>query len=394
MANISPERLRERIAALPDSEQGVEELAHTAAQILFQTLDFDGFCLLTTDPATIVPTGEVVENGLPPTVFEQMAAIELSGEDFNAFRYLRRTGDGAASLSAATGGDLARSMRHRELRHPHGFGDELRAALVVDGAMWGGLTLSRSSERPQFSPEEVEAVGSVAAALATAVRRSWLGEADPAEAPPPGEGGGLLLLAEDDSLTHADAAAEAWLAQLASAGRALPQVATAVAARARASANQAVGEERSARARVRSASGTWLTVRASLLRGGEEGEGRVAVIVEPTRGEELAPLRADLYGLTERERAIAQAVADGLPTAAIAERLNLSPWTVQDHLKSIFEKVGVTSRGELVTRVFLAPSIPTLSAPPLRVEGEKEEGGEDDQVDAALLQGRPPGQEG
>jgi DNA-binding CsgD family transcriptional regulator len=388
MAVTSPERLRERISALLDSEQGVEELAHSVARILFQALDFDGFCLLTMDPATIVPTGEVVENALPPAVFEQMSAIEMSGKDYNSFDHLRQGGGGAASLSAATGGDLARSLRHRDLRDPHGFGDELRAALVVDGAMWGGLTLLRSSELRQFAPAEVEAVGSIASSLATAVRRSWLNQEGPVAAPSPSEGGGLLLLADDDSLTHADDAAEAWLQQLASTDRALPAVATAVAARARENAERSAGE---ARARVRSASGTWLTVRASLLRG--ESERRVAVVLEPARGDELAPLLADLYGLTDRERAVAQSVADGLATAAIAERLHLSPWTVQDHLKSIFEKVGVTSRGELVTRVFLAPSIPALTDP-LRVEGEKEEGGEDDQVDSALLQGRPPGQQG
>ena len=53
-------------------------------------------------------------------------------------------------------------------------------------------------------------------------------------------------------------------------------------------------------------------------------------------------------------------VARGHPTSGIAQRLHLSPWTVQDHLKSIFEKVGVSTRGELVARLFFEQRGPLL----------------------------------
>ena len=49
-----------------------------------------------------------------------------------------------------------------------------------------------------------------------------------------------------------------------------------------------------------------------------------------------------------------------IPTTAIAARLHLSSWTVQDHLKAIFEKVRVSSRGELVARVFFQHAVPEL----------------------------------
>ena len=68
-------------------------------------------------------------------------------------RWPARTERPAASLSEATGaGELDRSLRHRELRQPNGFGDELRAALVGDAATWGGLTLLRASDSGPLRP--------------------------------------------------------------------------------------------------------------------------------------------------------------------------------------------------------------------------------------------------
>ena len=93
------------------------------------------------------------------------------------------------------------------------------------------------------------------------------------------------------------------------------------------------------------------------------------MILEPARPHELAPLIAAAYGLTDRERAV-QLVAQGWSTSAIASELHISPWTVQDHLKAIFEKVGAGTRGELVARVFFDHYAPRLSeGAPLKADG-------------------------
>jgi DNA-binding CsgD family transcriptional regulator len=44
-------------------------------------------------------------------------------------------------------------------------------------------------------------------------------------------------------------------------------------------------------------------------------------------------------------------VLRGRPTAEIADTLHISRHTLQDHLKAIFDKVGVRSRRELVGRL-------------------------------------------
>jgi len=309
----------------------VRDYALGVARVLRRAVAFDGFCLLTIDPATHLPTSEIVQDGLPPSASPRMAEIEMREPDVNKFAALR--GRGAATLSGATAGELDRSTRHRELKRPHGFGDELRAPL----ASWGALTLLRLDTREPFAPADAAAVDALCTVIAEGLRRATLLPARPParDAPP-----GMLLLGADGALVQADAAAGHWLDVLDARAK-LPTAVLTVAA--------------GGTARVRAPSGEWV-----LVRGFGVGE-QTAVLLEPARAPELAPLIAEAYDLTERERAVTELVAQGLPTGEIASTLFLSPWTVQDHLKSIFEKVGVRTRGELIARVFFADEAPRLS---------------------------------
>jgi DNA-binding CsgD family transcriptional regulator len=351
------ERVREDLTRLLHQRADVRDFALGAARILARAVPFEGVCVLTMDPATLVPTGEVVENGLPVAAFTRMAEIEHRGEDYNAFRSLALSGRHAATLSQATGGDLDRSERHRDIRGPNRFGDELRAVLVDDQATWGALTLLRGSDREPFSPADAALVAAVTRHLAEGLRRALLLARD-AAGPPDGEdAAGVVVLAPDGSTAFVDEVAAGWIDEL-GGNRSVPPVVTAVARRARAVAAGGSHDVPIARARVRAESGRWLVVRASAL--GDEPGAQIAVMIEPARPHELAPLAADAYRLTAREREVTQLVARGLPTNAIAAHLHLSPWTVQDHLKAIFEKVGVATRGELVARVFFQPRAPQL----------------------------------
>jgi DNA-binding CsgD family transcriptional regulator len=110
-----------------------------------------------------------------------------------------------------------------------------------------------------------------------------------------------------------------------------------------------IAKSGSFRARLRDAGGQWAVLQASPLIGGDEDQ--IAVTIEPASGDQLMSLLLVAYGLTARERDICREVIAGHSTADIAAHLFISSNTVQDHLKSIFAKVGVRSRGELVARL-------------------------------------------
>jgi DNA-binding CsgD family transcriptional regulator len=92
----------------------------------------------------------------------------------------------------------------------------------------------------------------------------------------------------------------------------------------------------------------------------EDGDRRVAVIVEAAHPARIYPLLMAAYRLTERERDITAQVLRGGSTAQIAAALSMTPHTVQQHLKSVFDKTGVHSRRDLVARVFFTHYEPRL----------------------------------
>jgi DNA-binding CsgD family transcriptional regulator len=106
----------------------------------------------------------------------------------------------------------------------------------------------------------------------------------------------------------------------------------------------------SPRARLRTSTGRWLVVHGSRVREGLDGS--VAIIIEEAKPSEVAPIIIQAYGLTQREGELVKLILRGLSTKEIAAELYLSPYTIQDHLKAVFEKFGVRSRRELVARLF------------------------------------------
>jgi DNA-binding CsgD family transcriptional regulator len=88
------------------------------------------------------------------------------------------------------------------------------------------------------------------------------------------------------------------------------------------------------------------------------------MLLEPATPTEVAPLVLQAYGLTEREMQVAHLVLKGLSTGEIADNLAITALTVQQHLKSVFDKTAVHSRRELVTQVFAQHYLPRMLGAP------------------------------
>jgi DNA-binding NarL/FixJ family response regulator len=66
--------------------------------------------------------------------------------------------------------------------------------------------------------------------------------------------------------------------------------------------------------------------------------------------EPVSPRRKDKFGLTPRELDIVSAIVAGFSNRAIATQFTISEQTVKNHLSSIFDKVGVSTRLELALK--------------------------------------------
>jgi DNA-binding CsgD family transcriptional regulator len=318
----------------------LEQVAHRVRSVVPYTAA--GWLL--TDPATMLVTCGYSED-VADDLHLQLIDNEYSTEDYSKFSEVARL-PRPVRLSEATGGEPSRSTRYRTLYEPAGYGDELRAAFRSGGTCWGVACLTRAAGEPDFTAPEIDFLASVCDRVGEGVRKALLLEA----CQPAGSASqlpGMLVLGEDDELLSLTGEAESWLAELPADDLDLPNVVYAVARRAR-----ALGAGAAARARVRLRSGGWVLVHGAMLRGTGGGPMCTAVLLEPARRADLAPLLVELYGLTEREGEIVQLLVAGMSIEAIAEALWISRHTVRDHVKAVFAKLEVRSRPELTALLF------------------------------------------
>ncbi|MFI0934882.1 LuxR C-terminal-related transcriptional regulator [Streptomyces sp. NPDC021019] len=334
-----------------------------ASAHLRRLMPYDAAVWRVTDPVTGMMTAPIRAENLDEGGCAVYWESELFTENVNLFRDLARAPVPVAGLRQTTGDLPARSTLYETFMRPRGFHDELRAVLRVGGRPQGHISLFRAEGRPAFDDTETQLIASVITPLAKQLRS--FAEPDPqtqtqTQTQPDGPRGpglllfdatGTLLSYNDDALAHLCTLPEGPTV-LSPQGIRVPSFIQATAMKARAVAEERDRGQTRARVRVRNRAGRWLVCHASCLREADGGPGASAVVIEPAKASEIMPLIVDAYELTDRETEVTQYIARGLPTGEIAAQLHLSPHTVRDHVKAVFEKAGVSSRGELVGKLF------------------------------------------
>jgi DNA-binding CsgD family transcriptional regulator len=334
-------RARERLEALADGDLDSEEARRAAIDALRPAVGFERWCWPLTDPGSALATGGIAEFDLWPEL-PRLAALEEHG-DVTSKPRLALGPRASVTLSAATGGDLARSTRWRECLRPYGVGDELMTVCRDRHGCWGSVELMRDADDRRFDDADVDLLDSLAPTLGRLLRRSLLrGLQAPdrtARPLPPA----TLILGPDLEPASWTPAFAAWLDELSF----MPPAVYELGVRARTPQADATGLPCSAR--IRTPSGRWATIEGAALEGANAGQ--VAIALREATPEEVVDLLCLAYSLTSRERQLVALALDGLATKQLAQALCISPYTVQDHLKSIFAKTGVRSRRELVSHL-------------------------------------------
>jgi DNA-binding CsgD family transcriptional regulator len=318
---------------------------------LRKAVPIDALWWASADPATLLFTRSYREE-LPEASGPYFVENEFLREDVNKWTQLAHDGTGVGTLMRATDGHPHRSNRYRDIFAPLGLQDELRSVLRVRGTCWGYICMHREAPH-EFSRDEARFVQRLAPHLAEGLRIGLLRQACDLSGGPGGPG--MVLLAADGAVAGLNDAAGEWLEDLGghADGSDLPIEIAALAVRLR---HLPPAEPAMPRLQVRTRSGRWVILHASWMTG--PAEKLITVIVQDAAPAEIAPLIMAAYGLTDREQTISALVCQGLSTRQIAGQLHLTADTVQDHLKSVFNRTGVHSRGQLVATIFERDYLP------------------------------------
>jgi DNA-binding CsgD family transcriptional regulator len=348
-------RVRDAASTAPDSAA----FRQRVLEAIRARVAFDAACLGGTDPATLLPTALSTIGWSDPGVYATVAELEYGTDDQpGRFETLRNRAVPIRTLREATDGRLGTSRLYTELLSPSGLRDEVRMIFRGrDGLCWGICTLSRTPGR-EFADDDVAALATVLADVGDGLRAVLFRDRTRALPMAP-EGPAMAVVGPDNTFEMVTAAALDYFDRLGwgPPGRPVSIAPAAIAAsRLRHSGQDAVAM------RARTRDGEWVVIRAGRY-DGERPPRRVVMTMERAQLPEIVSLAAVAHGLTRRESEVFVHTLAGESREEIGRALHITPYTVQDHLKSIYAKTGVNSRRGLVAMLVHSEYLPRLGSP-------------------------------
>ena len=342
--------VREAGPAVP--EPPVQAVLDQALTWLGRWVGFDAARALAYDPAVLIPVSIAASQPLEPEYVVAACRNEQAEADVYKFGDLARSRLHVAVMTAESA-EARQSPRWQNLILPDGFRHELRAVAVDDhGHCWGSINAFRDGRRP-FTDRDIQVMNRELGQLAARLSRAMVAGAAP---PLPGQAASLWLSGSGE-LLYATPTGREWLDSLRTPempGRAETVLAgLAVGVAASAARSGQAGPPRPVSVRARGGQGQWIALHGETITGSDGTAQGISVVIGPARPGAILPILAAAYGLTGREQEVIRGVFAGHSTKEMSARLHISTYTVQDHLKSIFGKVGVTSRGELAHHLAL-----------------------------------------
>jgi DNA-binding CsgD family transcriptional regulator len=331
-----------------------------------RAVPYEGYVAFTMDPSSGLITHGIVEEMGDERGLRVFLEHVLFEDDILEFNWMVRNRLPVGLLSEATGGKLEHALRYRELIGPAGFGYELRGAFSTGSTeLWGGLCLTREKGRPDFTAREVTFMRRVAPHLGAGLRAATL-QQELHDDQDGDDAAGVLVLDQWGAVVQHNAAAERRLQEFGDfgarwrEGEGLPAPIWTVLGALKGALKSETDRDlnSSPYLRVRARSGRWLTLQASRTEPGPSRPSESVVVIAPAAPKEVLRLTAIGYGLSPREQEVVDLAVRGASTRQISQALYISEYTVKDHLKNIFGKVGVRGRRALVKQLYLNTIFP------------------------------------
>lgn len=316
----------------------VPEFGEAVADAVRRRIRFDGYGLIGTDPGSGLRAVMFSRNGVGGP--RELARNEFTGTDVNRYASLARR-QLPVGILEPTEERCRQSARLGGILRPAGFESELRLILRAYGQVWGALTLYRSGKQRSFNQGDAAAAEELRLTLAQAIRAFSVRRF---HASFPRLDAGTIVLASDDRLLTRTAVVASWLRELVAGGEDEMSVEDILRVVFDAS-HAARTSGRSHAVCIRAMSGRWVRLTAAPA---DDGTGNILITLASAAPLDVLPSFAQWHALTPRECHVTERVLAGDLTKHIARSLDISHYTVGDHLKSIYRKTRCSGREELI----------------------------------------------